>query len=94
VVVVGVRIQDTDDAELFGICRACALVLTALEIDNEIDIDVLAAQVSNSVEDLRAFDVAGITRKCPWSGGSEWVGAFFNRLSKKPSFSLVSAKRR
>ena len=47
-VVVGVRIQDTDDAELCGICRACAVVLTAFEADNDIDIDGLAAQVSDN----------------------------------------------
>ena len=44
--------QDTDDAELCGICRTCAVVLTALEPDNDVDIDVLAGQVSDNVEDL------------------------------------------
>ena len=82
-VVVGVRIQDTDDAELCGICRTCAVVLTALEPDNDIDIDVLAAQVSDNVEDLRAFDVDGIPAKCPWSGGNERVGAFLQPAQKE-----------
>ena len=40
------------------------VVLTALEADDDIDIDVLAAQVSDNVEDLLAFDGIAATLFC------------------------------
>jgi len=40
-------------------------MFAALEADDHVDIDVLATQVSNDVEDLRAFDLDRIAPKRP-----------------------------
>jgi hypothetical protein len=47
-VVVGARLEDTDDAELLGVRRLVVVVFAAVELDDYINIDVLAVQVSDT----------------------------------------------
>jgi len=49
-VVVGVRDEDADDTELLGVARPRVVVLTTLELDLNLDIDVLSLEVVNDVE--------------------------------------------
>lgn len=48
-IVVGVLVLDTDDAELLGVYRLSLVVFAAFESDDHVSINVLTAQVDRTV---------------------------------------------